>query len=899
MRRSDEDTGPARWHDDVGEGTAPDTVPGTPPADELPPGIVLDRYIILHRIGTGGMGVVYAAHDPDLDRRIAIKLLHPRGPAQDGGRERLQREAQAMARLSHPAVVPVFDVGSHGDRLFVAMALVEGQTLGHWLRQNHPGWRDALAIVMHAGRGLAAAHGAGIVHRDFKPDNVLVGRDARVQVTDFGLARLTDDEVSTDPADAPPRALPARLTRPGAIMGTPAYMAPEQHLGRPASARADQFSFCVALYEAIYGQHPFRGDERDDVPSALAVAAEVMSGRVRPPPRGTKVPTRLHRILLRGLAVDPERRWPSVDALLDALEQAATRRGRWPPRVAAAGVIAAAALTSVWLGRARDTPAAHSGPAAPASLVLKLNPERLQRLTFTDGCDENPAFDADERTVYYDGAVGQDYRLFSLDLATGQIHELTHTRGWDLAPAPSPDGARIAFLRRAGEPTAAFVADLPGLERPRRIGPGGFRPTWSPDGRHLWTGNGNELVRHDLATDTAARRLVPPAGELPLQGIELPDGRLLLLTTREDGTTVADGVAIYPAGEPTPRWLLHGVELEEVLTLTPERDAALVARVTATQAIEIVRVPLDGSAATPLTGNSVGARKRLALSRDATRLVWSDCVDRTRLAMLQTPAGLPPRLVDLAPARWNDVEPVALGTDGLLFLSDRSGATGLWQMRSRDPGQAQPVPLGDIEPAKVAASADGRLLAIADHHAGLFIAPLDGSTPPRLLIREPGQLNPTIDRHGRLIYFERNDSGQLRIAAVPITGGAPTWILPPGTLGPAASPTADLLAYLAGTPGQNRPMLLDLKTGRSRPLLPDELPLAWRHLRFSSDGRRLLLIWPNGRLVELDLPTGRTLRQLDPGSDGFLGATFLGDDIIVGRTGWTGDLWLATHRREP
>src|SRR5262245_41947532 len=179
------------------------------------------------------MGVVYAASDPVLGRRVAIKLLRPTGRDPEAGRIRLLREAQAMAKLSHPAVVPVFDVGTHLDQVWVAMEYVAGQTLGEWLRGGPRAWREGLARMVGAGRGLAAAHAAGVVHRDFKPDNVLCGSDGRVAVTDFGLARLGDDSETLD-ADAPERPGAVALTVTGAVMGTPAYMSPEQFFGKPA-----------------------------------------------------------------------------------------------------------------------------------------------------------------------------------------------------------------------------------------------------------------------------------------------------------------------------------------------------------------------------------------------------------------------------------------------------------------------------------------------------------------------------------------------------------------------------------------------------------------------------------------------------------------------------------------
>src|SRR5262245_37690244 len=208
------------------------------------------------------MGVVYAAYDPELDRRVALKLLHAGGSVE--ARKRLLREAQAMARLAHPNVIAVHDVGTWGDEVFVAMEFVEGPTLAERVRDEEPGWREVLDLYLQAGEGLAAAHVAGIVHRDFKPQNALVGRDGRVRVLDFGLARgtgaLPPREAEEGPdSGAAPGLLVTPLTRSGSRMGTPAYMSPEQFEGLPADELSDQFSFCVALYEALYGERPFGG----------------------------------------------------------------------------------------------------------------------------------------------------------------------------------------------------------------------------------------------------------------------------------------------------------------------------------------------------------------------------------------------------------------------------------------------------------------------------------------------------------------------------------------------------------------------------------------------------------------------------------------------------------------
>ncbi len=421
---------------------------------DLERGQSIGRYLVLGLLGKGGMGEVYAAYDPELNRKIALKLLRTQtsaGVDPSEGRARLLREAQAIARLSDPNVVTVFDVGAFGDRVFLAMEFVDGNTLGYWLQAEMPppSWREILAKFMAAGRGLACAHRAGVIHRDFKADNVMVARDGGVRVMDFGLARAIDPvspgapvsdgarssgerprqsgglagrlamdgsspqlpagpasstpapasppgtgtgvtprpalpgtprpagtggtggtggiggagsagtgaiaapgrqsraaenvtrvmsrtgASSSDPAMSASSALDSPLTLSGSMMGTPAYMAPEQFRGGRIDARADQFSFCVALYEALYGKRPFEGRSIDEL------TRNVLAGRVRGAPANTRVPRWIRRILLRGLRVEPAERHASMGALLEALgHDPARTRQRWLSATAVVGVVA-------------------------------------------------------------------------------------------------------------------------------------------------------------------------------------------------------------------------------------------------------------------------------------------------------------------------------------------------------------------------------------------------------------------------------------------------------------------------------------------------------------------------------------------------------------------------------
>jgi tetratricopeptide (TPR) repeat protein len=296
---------------EVAAGTYPGTAAGSADPE---PGSALGRYVVDAVIGRGGMGVVVRAYDPELDRRIAIKLVDPAAGAGGGWRAGLRAEAQAMARLRHPNVVAVHDVGSVGDRVFVAMELVDGASLGRWRAGRDR--RDALAACVAAGRGLVAAHAAGVIHGDVKPDNILVDGDGRAMIADFGLARAI--------AAAGEGAGSRRLC------GTPAYMAPELFAGEPADVRSDQFAFAVTVYECVVGTRPWRGDSFDD----LRVAIEA-----GPPPRPAAVPVALWAVIARGLAIDPAARHPTLAAFVDALAAHAGGRRRRGWIAAGAGAV--------------------------------------------------------------------------------------------------------------------------------------------------------------------------------------------------------------------------------------------------------------------------------------------------------------------------------------------------------------------------------------------------------------------------------------------------------------------------------------------------------------------------------------------------------------------------------
>jgi tetratricopeptide (TPR) repeat protein len=300
--------------------------------DWLPRGSRIERYVLDDQIGVGQSSAVYAAYDPTLDRRIALKVMRIAAPAVDRASDLLVREAKAMAKLAHPNVVTVHDAGAYGDRVYIAMELMPGGTLRTWLAARRRSWSEVRIAFLSAGRGLAAAHRAGIVHRDFKPDNVLVDANGRGRVSDFGLAGAVADDANGVPVFA----------------GTPAYMAPELLRGEPASPASDQFAFCVTLYEALFDRRPFAGESPERLRGAIAAGELVW-------PERHGVPAHILGVLRRGLQAEPSARYRSMIALLAelAVDPGARRRRI---AIASAGVvaIAVAVATHGYVTRARD-----------------------------------------------------------------------------------------------------------------------------------------------------------------------------------------------------------------------------------------------------------------------------------------------------------------------------------------------------------------------------------------------------------------------------------------------------------------------------------------------------------------------------------------------------------------
>jgi hypothetical protein len=437
-------------------------------------GPTLGAYQILGKLGKGGMGEVYRALDPRLDRTVAIKVLPPHVAASPEARQRFEREAVSIAKLSHPNILSIFEFGLHGRTAFVVTELLDGETLRARLIGGSLPPRRAVAYALQIARGMAAAHARGIVHRDLKPENVMITRDDQVKILDFGLAKSVET-----PQTELTRAGTV-VTSAGTVLGTFGYMAPEQVRGLAVDHRADMFAFGAVLYEMLSGERAFKGETAADTMTAVLTKD--------PPDLGAaslSIPPALERIVRRCLEKSPDLRFQSANDLAFALETLSTvststtgladvvapvqrTRTTWLPwAIAAAGVLAAAA--SLFMNR-----------AAPPEARW----DAFTRITEAAGEETGPTLSPDGNTVAYAMRVNGSWDIYAQRVGGRNPTPIANDPDRDEgAPAFSPDGSLVAF-HQSGRSGGIFVVGATG-ESVRRLTDIGFDPAWSPDSKQI------------------------------------------------------------------------------------------------------------------------------------------------------------------------------------------------------------------------------------------------------------------------------------------------------------------------------------------------------------------------------------------------------------------------------
>jgi Tol biopolymer transport system component len=810
----------------------------------------LGPYEIVAPLGAGGMGEVYKARDTRLGREVAVKVLPARLAEDADALGRFEREAKAVAALSHPNILALHDVGREGTVAYAVMELLEGETLRAALASGPLSSRRATDYAAQIALGLAAAHEKGIVHRDLKPDNVFVTADDRIKILDFGLAK---PNAAVDTANETESPTVSGYTEPGKVMGTVGYMSPEQVRGLAVDHRSDLFSFGSVLYEMLTGRRPFQRE----------TAAETMTAILKEEPDDKAasdghVPPALAAVLRHCLEKKPEKRFQSARDLAFALETSTASTGVVSGSAEAVPAPSRAADLGKWLGVAALVAA-----AAAAGYFLRPRAEPLDlpnwsditmtALTTDPGYEGEPTFSPDGRTIAYVSDRDGNFEIYLQQIAGGPAINLTKDPGDDVQPAFSPDGREIAFVASRGGATPVRAAPrlphvgggiwiMPALGgAPRRIVAKGNFPSWTPDGAEIYYVHGTFRDSHIArvpATGGESRdiRLEEPTALRYFYPRVSSDGRWLLfqnsrrieVVEAEGGRprVLADGQ--YAAWGPGSRSILFTNE-------SPGKSQTIW-----TAPFSASRGELDGPSR-PLTFGR-GADVDAAVSADGSTIAFSAVTDTANLeehpfdteAGRVTGAG---RELTAGNNRVGFYDPSPNGAS-VAFAAERGGLAHLWRVDApappleltRDPGYAENFPVW---------SPDGREIAFIRARPGqtdatsLWVMKTDGTSPRQvsdgpgfaawlpdgksvLAMRDGGIVRIdlstgsavpvegaatrtwfAVDQSGRWIAFQTAQEGAVTVAVVPATGGEPRIVVPPefGAFHPFFSPSGNWLYF--------------------------------------------------------------------------------------------------------
>ncbi len=743
-------------------------------------GQTISHYRILEKLGGGGMGTVYRAQDTKLGRLVAIKVLTAELPADPERLRRFEQEARAASALDHPNIVTLFDIAEKGDQPFIVMQLVEGATLGQLMKRGRLDLKNVLDYAVQLADGLARAHGRGIVHRDLKPDNIMVTDDGLVKILDFGLAKLMEplgiSEASTLDRRQPP-------TEAGRIVGTAAYMSPEQARGGGVDARSDVFSFGAVLYEMVTGRRPFDGDSVPELLTAiLRQEPERVSALV------PSVPIQLDMVIARALRKEPERRFQSmadvrveVQEIRDALEsggfvsaerlrQVEAPPGRkrrfwfWVIPV----LLAAGAGVAVWRHGSRPEG--------------RREPPRASPLTTYEGWEREPALSPDGSLVAFvwDEGEGGLSQLYVQLVGSPEPLRLTTEPGDARSPAWSPDGLEIAFLRHTPDGAHDIVA-VPALGGTQRwLGRAGVVHfeglDWSPAGDLLaavdrTSPNESESICL-LSVETGKKRQLsrPPAGGFGDRSPAFsPDGRSVAFVRWREAPVNEILVQSVEGGE-AARLCRHEGHIRD-LDWLPD-GSALVFSAVSEGTFGLWRLSLARGEPVPLPfGENANG---VSLSTSTGRLVYSQLFADTNIWRVGGPTApsheAPQRLVASTRNEWSpDVSP-----DGsrIAFASDRSGPVRIWLCENEGSDCSQlstqvnattPVwsPLGDR-------------IAFSGGESGasqIYVVNLRGEFALRLTDDPSTKVASSWSRDGEWVYFASDRTGRFEVWKARSGGG--------------------------------------------------------------------------------------------------------------------------------
>jgi eukaryotic-like serine/threonine-protein kinase len=791
-------------------------------------GRTLGHYRVVEKLGEGGMGVVYKAQDLHLDRLVALKVLPPdkltdpdpstgsgsaRATSRAERRQRFTQEAKAASALNHPHIITIHDIASDGGIDFIAMEYVAGRTLGELIPRKGLRLNEALKIAVQMADALAKAHAAGIIHRDLKPGNVMVTKDGQVKVLDFGLAKLTE---AVSPAGDEPTHTAKPTTDEGAIVGTVAYMSPEQAQGKKVDARSDIFSFGAVLYEVVTGCRAFQGDTR------ASTLAAVLKDEPKPASQiAVGLPKEMDRLIRRCLHKDPAHRVQHMDDLKVALEElkeesdsgalaavtAPTKPRRWRGwvLVGIAGTLVLAALT-VWLR-----------PAAPPASDLKAVP-----LTSYAGVESEPSFSPDGSKVAFtwSGEKGDNDDIYVMQIgSTGMPVRLTTSPMKDQSPAWSPDDRRIAFERvQQGTVAIVLIPSIGGPEFNLTELPGlSSQLSWAPNGKwlavnlrdpatgrlNLWLVSAETGERRPLTTFTTGW----VGGLRDLEPAFSPDGRSLAFA-RQTASFLYELHVLrltkdyQPDGEPLRITDRRYPTVDGVAWTADGREIVYGAGGAQTQSLW--RVPVSGRQAPRLLPFALPAASYPAIARTSPRLIYRWWLFNRNLWRLDTRTG---ERTKLTRSTYDDAIP-QYSRDGsrIAFQSNRSGNLEIWTCHEDGSDCQQITRFGGPQSGTPHWSPDGHRIAFDSRVEGrseIFIIAADGGAPRRLTTT-PGFNNmiPSWSADGQWLYFASNRSGRDEIWKVPAEGGTEIQVTRAGGVNALSSPDGKYLYYVKRAPSK-------------------------------------------------------------------------------------------------
>jgi len=775
-------------------------------------GRVLGRYRIESKLGEGGMGVVYKAHDTHLDRPVAIKVLPQDRVADPLRKERFALEARAASALNHPGIVTIYDISSDEGIDFIVMEYVSGKTLDAVIPAKGLSVTRALRYGAAIADALAKAHEAGIIHRDLKPSNIVVTDDDAIKVLDFGLAKLL--EPSTDAAHA--RTQTAVLTDAGTVVGTAAYMSPEQARGDKLDARSDIFSFGAVLYEMVTGRRPF------DAPSRVEVLGKVLNSDPEAPRNLSSVSPDVERTILRCLRKDPARRFQTMADLKVALEDLAADvtsgsqvqpavvrgRSRWMWAVAASLVLALIAFVGwqTWRPQGSGTPL------------------RAVPMTSLPGVTRSPSFSPDANQVAFSwtGPAGNNQDIYVQQIGTTTQLRLTTDPANDYSPLWSPDGRWIAFLRGELDGQQSELRLVPPLTGPERklidIHPSGFlRPVtlaWCPDSSCLIVTDSLGEKQPDalfvVALDSGQRRPLTRGSQFSDNDPAIsPDGKWLVFR-REVApfagqlNLLALGSGVTASGEPrpitpvdlyayNPRWMPNSAEI-----VFSAKQRLWTLGIIGNASPEVLPFAGEDGLSPIVSAAQPGHPSRLAYVRSYTDAnVW-----RVETSSSGAPASSPPT-VAISSTRRDAIPQVSPDGRQLTFTSTRSGEHEVWRA---DVSGGNAVQLTSLRsnPGWPRWSPDGKLIAFhtngVEGNGDIWIVPAEGGQPRNLTSHPATDVFPSFSRDGRWVYFSSTRTGGPKIWKIPVSGGDAIQVSQDDSLMAIESTDG---AYVYYTAGQN------------------------------------------------------------------------------------------------